>query len=88
MFPRKLQTRQPQIRSAVLTNPRLDTSQTSTSAGGHTRWSGPGGSINGKRAEGKGARGWGVGVGGEAQRNDGNECLDTATSPRPTLNRE
>jgi len=54
-FPRKLQTRQPQIRSAVLTNPRLDTSQTSTSAGSHTRWSGPGGSINGKWTEGKGA---------------------------------
>ena len=30
----------------------------------------------------------GPGVGGEAQRNDGNECLDTATSPRPTLNTE
>ena len=57
-FPRKLQTRQPQIRSAVLTNPRLDTSQTSTSAGSHTRWSGPRGSINGKWTEGKGAQGW------------------------------
>ena len=30
----------------------------------------------------------GLGVGGEAHRNDGNECLDTATSPRPALNRE